>query len=116
MKNISFLVLLFLFFESCTKSIIPEELVDTEPIEESITYTSHIQAIVLNNCISCHSLPSPNAGLLLETYNQVKDATQNGNLIERINDPVSPMPSSGLMPAQERALFDAWTENDYLEN
>jgi hypothetical protein len=54
--------------------------------------------------------------LLLENYNQVRSTSENGTLIQRINDVSNPMPTSGLMPASTRALFDEWVQNGYLEN
>jgi hypothetical protein len=52
----------------------------------------------------------------LENYNQVRNSSENGSLIQRINDPADPMPVTGLMPASTRIIFDEWGINGYLEN
>ena len=77
---------------------------------------THISPIISSRCISCHSGNNPQAGLLLENYNQVRNSSENGLLIQRINDPADPMPVTGLMPLSTRVLFDEWSNNGYLEN
>lgn len=116
MKKIPAFIILILVLASCTQGIIPEYTAVVIPETQVITYTANIQTIVSNRCVSCHSTSNAQGGLVLETYTQVKNSTQNGNLIQRINDPANPMPTTGLMPAQQRALFDAWVQNGYLEN
>jgi hypothetical protein len=54
--------------------------------------------------------------LLLENYNQVRSASENGTLIQRINDVSNPMPTTGLMPSSKRAFFDEWVQDAFLEN
>lgn len=106
------------FVSSCTKGFISEDISPTIPISDtlSITYQTHISPIISNSCIGCHGGTNPEANLLLETYNQVRNSAENGTLIQRINDAVNPMPSSGLLPVQTRLLFDEWAQNGYLEN
>lgn len=102
---------------NCTKAFIPEEEISpTIVANDTITYQTHISTIITNNCISCHSGNNPQGNLLLENYNQVRSASENGTLIQRINDASNPMPTSGLMPASTRAVFDEWVQNGYLEN
>jgi hypothetical protein len=52
----------------------------------------------------------------LGNYTQVRNATENGTLINRINNQANPMPSNGLMSQSLRLQFDLWVNNDYLEN
>lgn len=110
------LTLLFtlLLMNSCTEAIIPED--EATVITETVTYDEHIQSIVFNSCLTCHGSVNPSANLSLTTYSQVKNATQNGTLIQRINDASNPMPQSGLMSAEQRAYFDKWVTDGYLEN
>lgn len=105
---------------NCTKAYIPK---DTESnlspaINETdtIKYQPHISVAISNNCIGCHGGSNPQGGLSLENYNQVRNSTENGMLIQRINDASDPMPPSGLLPSQTRLLFDRWVQNGYLEN
>ena len=102
---------------SCTKGFIPEEeIVPAIPTDETITYQIHISTVISNSCISCHGGSSPQGNLLLETYSQVRNSAENGTLIQRINDATDPMPPSGLLPAQTRALIDKWAQDGFLEN
>ena len=41
---------------------------------------------------------------------------ENGNLLNRINDQVNPMPQSGILPSSTRAVIDQWVADGYLEN
>jgi len=103
---------------NCTKGFIPENIESTSPTGQSdtVTYQIHISSVISNSCIGCHGGSNPEGNLLLESYTQVRSATENGTLIQRINDASDPMPTSGLLPAQTRALFDEWVQNGYLEN
>lgn len=112
-----FLISTFIFtLTSCTKGFIPEYTNITEPVDSIISYSSHIKPVITQYCISCHSGSSPQGNLNLINYSQVRSAIENNSLIQRVNDPINPMPPSGLMPIQTRALFDEWIKNGYLEN
>jgi hypothetical protein len=101
----------------CTKGYIPQDIESNPPYNsDTITYESKIKDIISNNCISCHSGSSPQGNLLLENYNQVRSASENGTLIQRINDVSNPMPTTGLMPSSKRAFFDEWVQDAFLEN
>jgi uncharacterized membrane protein len=78
------------------------------------TYTSNVKPIVVNNCLSCHS----EAGAqfpTLETYVQVREATENGAVICRIDDQScgSVMPQSGRMPQTNINTIKKWAANGY---
>ena len=118
--QVNFLLLIFfavMLLTSCTKGFIPESFEPTSSTNQgdTVTYQTHISAVISNSCISCHGGSNPQGNLLLETYTQVRNAAENGTLIQRINDAADPMPTSGLLPAQTRALFDEWVQNGYLE-
>ena len=115
MKKIIRTSFLMILISSCSECYIPiEEMTQTPP--GPVTYETDISPIISSRCISCHSGNNPQAGLLLENYNQVRNSSENGLLIQRINDPADPMPATGLMPTSTRALFDEWVNNGYLEN
>lgn len=107
----SILILLFTcaaFLVSCTSRTY-EEISETET-SVPLTYTANVEAVIKANCVGCHS-----AGRrfpTLETYDQVKDATQNGNLICRIDQTQScgnVMPAgSGPMPRQTIDMIILW--------
>ena len=121
MKKIAIVYFLLLTFftatilTSCTKGFIPEPTSPTNQ-GDTVTYQTHISTVISNSCISCHGGSNPQGNLLLESYSQVRNAVENGTLIQRINDAADPMPTSGLLPVQTRALFDEWVQNGYLEN
>lgn len=100
------------FTISCTTAEIPLAEI---PVDRTVTYTQDIQPILFNNCLTCHSSVNPANGLILETYQQTKNAAQNGTLIARLNDAANPMPQSGLLTADKRALFDKWKTDGYIE-
>lgn len=73
------------------------------------TYVANIEPIIKANCISCHSKNAqfPN----LTTYTEVKDATQNGDVICRIDQTQacgSVMPQSGPMQKQNIDMIILW--------
>lgn len=112
----SILILLFTcaaFLVSCTSRTY-EEISETET-SNSPTYTSNIEAIITANCVGCHS--AGGRFPTLETYDQVKDATQNGNLICRIDQTQacgSVMPAgSGPMPRQTIDMIILWQQEGY---
>lgn len=115
MKKIIHTSILMLLMSSCSEGYIPIDEGTTIPTGP-ITYQRDIRPVIASRCISCHGGSNPEAGLLLETYIDVRNSAENGSLIQRINDPANPMPSSGLMPVSTRALFDQWRADGYLEN
>jgi|TARA_B110000879_G_scaffold211742_1_gene305405 hypothetical protein len=108
------LILLFLGLSSCTSAILEDE--DTGPIATTIKYNDDVKNIISANCVSCHGGSSPQAGLDLSSYVNVRFAAENGNLLNRINDQVNPMPQSGILPSSTRAVIDQWVADGYLEN
>jgi len=81
----------------------------------TVTYNGEIQAIVFNNCQTCHSGATPAAGLDLTTFSNVHNSAANGNLIQRINNANSPMPPAGLMSASDRQKFADWQSSGFPE-
>ncbi|WP_269225816.1 hypothetical protein [Flavobacterium eburneipallidum] len=100
------------FLVSCTSRTyedISEQEVSTSP-----TYSANIEAVIKTNCTSCHSVGGQFPALT--TYAQVKDATQNGNLICRIDQTQacgSVMPRSGAMPRQTIDMIILWQKEGY---
>jgi hypothetical protein len=79
---------------------------------ENPTYTINVKSIIDNNCLSCHS-SSGGEFPTMETYLQVKNVAQNGNMICRIDDQScgSVMPQSGRMPQTKINTIKKWTNN-----
>ncbi|BDS15309.1 hypothetical protein [Aureispira anguillae] len=101
LNNLIIILTLFLFlFQSCDK---------TEPAV-TVTYSSDIQNIMYNYCTSCHQGTAPSANLDLSTYQNVRNATLQGTLVQRVNDANNPMPASGLIAASDRKKIDDWVQ------
>lgn len=102
----------------CT-AVSEEDLVDATPIPEMVTYVDDVKPIIDNNCIICHSNPPQNgAPMPLLTFENVREAVQNRNLIGRISsdDPVFLMPFGG--PRLPQNLIDIviqWNEDGLIE-
>lgn len=78
------------------------------------TYTANIKPIIENNCLSCHSVAGAEFPTM-ETYAQVRNAAENGNMICRIDNQScgSVMPQSGRMPQTRINTIKKWATNGY---
>ncbi|OIQ18108.1 MAG: hypothetical protein BM557_07785 [Flavobacterium sp. MedPE-SWcel] len=103
--------------QSCTTAIIDEGDKSSLPdLTRTITYQADIQDIMTNNCITCHAGPAPNAGLDLSNYQNTRYTTEQGNLIERMNDNTNPMPPNGKLSPQVLQIMDKWVTDRFPEN
>ncbi len=106
-----------LIFASCTNHS-EDDLINQEPIPETVTYLDNVKPIIDANCVSCHGNANPQAGLSLTNYTQVKNAVQNNGLINRISladgNP-SLMPTTGRMPQATIDLIAQWNLDGLLE-
>ena len=73
-----------------------------------MSYAIDIQPIIQNNCISCHSTTGVQSSSPFELYADVKFYADNGQLVTRTNDALSPMPQTGLMSECNRLKLRAW--------
>lgn len=117
MKNIINFLLLsgFVALSSCST----DSLSDLEGINEnSVTYTSTIKGIIDNNCIRCHAtVPINGAPMSLTTYENVKDAVLNRNLLDRISraeGTSGAMPFGGpRLPQNSIDAINEWANTDF---
>lgn len=102
----------------CT-AVSEEDLVDATPIPEIITFNGNVKPIIDNNCVICHSNPPQNgAPMSLVSYENVKEAVQNRNLIGRISseDPAFMMPFGGpRLPQNLIDIIIQWNEDGLIE-
>ena len=116
--TLSIYAILILLF-GCTNAS-EDDLIDQTELPELVTYNSNVKSIIDNNCIVCHSYPPQNgAPMPLVTYENVKDAIQNRELIDRISseDLGFLMPFGG--PRLPQNLIDTviqWEEDGLLED
>lgn len=119
MKKISLglLSISTLFQISCSKVVIDEsDTSDVPDIVDSVFYNPTVADIMTANCVGCHSGSNPSSGVDLTNYSNVKFQSQSGNLINRMNNSLDPMPPSGLVPATDRKTMDKWIEDGLKEN
>lgn len=107
------------FLLSCT-SASEDDLIESIDETEDITYTENVKSIIDNNCIFCHSNPPVNgAPVHLTTYDNVKNAVENSNLINRISAQPGDagfMPSGGSrLPQSQIDLIIQWQADGLLE-
>jgi hypothetical protein len=110
------LVTVIALYNCTTNTIAEEEIVDLPPIVESVTYDDDVAPILANNCVGCHSGPSPTAGFAIDGYANARAGVEQGNVLARINDVSNPMPPSGVMPATDRQIIQQWADDGFLEN
>jgi cytochrome c5 len=85
-----------------------------EPEETNITYSENIDAIFASNCAGCHESGN-NYAPVFSGYAEVKDRTENGALLDRIQSDTNPMPPTGKMSAENIQAFIDWADSGYLE-
>ena len=124
MKNNSHLLIYSLIISlvllGCTTTTYNDiESVD-DPISDIVTYLE-VKSIIDNNCLNCHSNPPQNnAPMQLTTYDNVKEAVLNRDLISKIslnNGADGLMPLGGpRLPQASIDLISEWEEDGLLEN
>ena len=109
-KFLSVLILVCIFIFSCESSTYEEISIKVD----NPTYTTKIQSIIQNNCLSCHSQVGGEFPTL-ETYSQVKNSASVGNMICRIDNQScgSVMPQSGRMPQANIDAIKKWVANGF---
>lgn len=117
MKKIYLLFALTLFF-ACDSNTY-EDLEEPTTVDGPVTYQNTVKAIVDANCIRCHSPGGVSSFRPLTTYQEVKDAVQNTNLLDRIqrqNGETGQMPQTGRMPQDKINLILQWRADGLPEN
>ena len=109
-KNIILIVITCYVGFSCETSTYDEISGDVP----NPTYSANVKSIITSNCLGCHSdaggqYPS------METFVQVRNATENGNVICRIDDQScgAVMPQSGRMPQTNINTIKKWAAKGY---
>lgn len=86
--------------------------------EGLVTYNSHIEQIITNNCITCHSLGNSADFRPYGNYSLVKEAVLNTDLLDRIqrqNGEPGLMPQTGRMSQSQINIILQWVEDGLLE-
>ena len=105
------MILCIVFSASCESNTYNE--ISTQTVNP--TYNANIKPIVTENCTSCHygTNQFPN----LETYDGVKNACLNNNLVCRIESEScgERMPQGGKLPQSDIDLIKLWVANGFIE-
>jgi PBP1b-binding outer membrane lipoprotein LpoB len=100
-----------IFISSCDSNTYNEISKQTE----NPTYETDVEHIIHHNCLSCHNAANqyPN----LETYEGVKNACINVNLVCRIESENcgERMPQGGKLPQSDIDLIKLWVANGFVE-
>ncbi|MEN2413323.1 c-type cytochrome [Flavobacterium mesophilum] len=110
--KICLIVISSIFIISCESNTYSE----ISPPAGNPTYVANIEHIMEHNCLSCHSGTAsqyPN----LETYEGVKNACTNANLICRIesNNCGERMPQGGSLPQSDIDMIKLWAANGFIK-
>ncbi len=121
LKKISVLVIvagfLALSTPSCTWDNVDELSTGSVCDTVAMSYANDIVPILKDNCYSCHDAANVStSGYQMDSYAFLLDYVDNGSLVDRINDPVNPMPNTGLMDECSRAKIEAWVNAGALNN
>jgi hypothetical protein len=118
MKGLYASMMIGFLLVSCSNNS-PDDLTDNQQITGQVTYEVNVAPIMAASCVSCHSGVGASGNLRLENYTQVREATENGALIDRMSRPASDplvMPTSGPLPQTTIDIILAWETDGYLEN
>lgn len=114
MKQIQILVLVLLIgglYVACDSRTYDDVSADPIIIEDDVTYTANVKAIIDGNCVSCHVPGGVASFRPLTTYAEVKAAVESTNLLERIqrqSNEQGVMPLSGRMSQNNIDIVLQW--------
>jgi len=112
MKYISLLLVFSLFLIGCESHTYD----DISGFSTTPNYNKHIKPIMENNCVSCHN-PTYGQFPNLTNYDEVKDATLNGNVACRVDASCGAiMPQAGKMASPSILMIQYWKNTNCPEN
>ena len=101
--------------EGAENNSCPDPLCDTT----NVSYTTNIQPLLNTWCVGCHGGNSPEAGVLLETYDEVLTQVNNGQLYGAVTwaPNLVPMPfESNQLSDCSIAMVRIWIEGGAQNN
>lgn len=105
--SLSFLISIILL--GCTEKTFNDIIIQ----DQKVVYSPDIDQIMQDNCVACHNSNINNAGVVLDSYLNVKLNTEAGNLITAIQ---TDMPPGGLLSDSLRDKILNWHANGCPEN
>lgn len=119
-KQFIYVIMISIGLFSCSTNSTEDVMAEEETIEDpqdtgNITYNEDISALMTTHCTRCHGQPLANgAPFPLLDFSQT--SSRVNRIISRTNNVNNPMPPSGLIPADDRALIQQWLDDGLLEN
>ena len=98
------------------EELYPAQFCDTT---ETPSYTMKVVPIMDQHCTGCHGGSSPTAGVVLDTYNGVKQRVDDGSLFCTIthSSGCSPMPDDApKIPSCDIIKIQRWIESGALND
>lgn len=84
-------------------------------VVDNPTYNANVKAIMTDKCVSCHN-PDYGQEPFLRTYDEVKSACDNDDLLCRIDATCgSIMPTTGKMPQARIDIIQNWAAQGFIE-
>ena len=83
------------------------------------SFSSHIEPLVAQNCMGCHSGDSPDGGLALTTYAEIRSAAFSGAIEDRVNrgsGDAQLMPPNGPLSSCNLEYLTFWIAAGAPEN
>ncbi|WP_298950651.1 hypothetical protein [uncultured Nonlabens sp.] len=118
MKKFILLIFTLIVLFSCSETS-PEDIIDNTPITTAVTYDADIATIFSNHCLPCHGSVIMSGGMVYESFTEIRNAVENGNVIDRITrsvgDPLI-MPQGRQLPQTSIDLIIQWQRDGFLEN
>lgn len=106
------------FFVSACETTTYEDIQENQVVDGPITYNMYVKNIISTYCSSCHSTGGAASFRPFTTYEEVKDAIQNTNLLDRIqrqNGEPGQMPQTGRMPQDKINTIIQWNSDGLAE-
>lgn len=121
-KQFIYVIMISIGLFSCSTNSTEDVMADEEEetMEDpqdtgNITYNENISTLMTTHCTRCHGQPLANgAPFPLLDFSQT--SSRVNRIISRTNNVNNPMPPSGLIPADDRALIQQWLDDGLLEN
>lgn len=82
----------------------------------NVSYASQLIPILQDACYTCHTGNNPSGGVLLNSYQNLKDYVDNGKLLASIQRTNKPMPPAIALPACSVNKIKAWINAGALNN
>ncbi len=76
----------------------------------NVTYTKQVSKLLTANCVGCHNAAKPSGSVLLDTYDNAKQFTLNGNVVGSVLGGTMPKGATPLNACNKRIL-QLWAAN-----